>query len=135
MVSPFCCMYSIAAASIWWPVEVKGPVSGRISPIFNACWADATVPPVETVSATTMTHSAVGRFIRALLLCSYRLRRRCLRSRNLVFNDNHATTGHGGRNELMLVAHPNPAVHGAAQNKPHHELRPFAAERFHILFS
>src|ERR1700730_15459105 len=67
MVSPFCCMYSIAAASIWWPVEVKGPVSGRISPIFRACWADAGVPPVETVSAMTIAHSAVGRFIRALL--------------------------------------------------------------------
>ena len=51
-VSPFCAMYSLAAASICLPVEAKGPVIGRIRPILKASCARA-MPLAETRQAAT----------------------------------------------------------------------------------
>ena len=49
-VSPFCAMYSLAAASICLPVEAKGPVIGRTRPILKASCARA-MPLAETRKA------------------------------------------------------------------------------------
>src|SRR4030095_2705661 len=59
-VSPFCAMYSLAAASTCLPVEAKGPVIGRIRPILKASCA-RTMPLADTRKA------ARGAWIHVLL--------------------------------------------------------------------
>jgi hypothetical protein len=53
----------LTAASIWRPVEANGPVIGRISPIFTASCAQASVPLKESANAAAPALKIVRRFI------------------------------------------------------------------------
>src|SRR3712207_2212300 len=55
------------------------------------------------------------------------------RSRGLVLHHDHTGSCHGSRNEVMLVTDHHVPLQVAAQDKPHHQLRPLTAAHLHIL--
>jgi hypothetical protein len=52
-----------------------------------------------------------------------------------VFHDDHAGSGHGCRDEVMLVTDNHLGIHGPAHHEPHHEFSALAAKHLNILLS